>query len=93
MKNAETAVKHLALGRITDGVKLLLKGDSMSEEEINKLDLYSVAAVKSTGGKISEIKFCDRLKALQLLMSYESSENKISLGFAEALKAGAENLE
>lgn len=93
MKNAHSAIRHLALGRITDGIILLLKGDSMTQEEISKLDLYSVAGVKTTSGKISEIKFCDRLKALQLLTAYEGQDEKVSLGFAEALKAGAENLE
>ena len=79
---------RLAFGSIADSVKLLL---SCKEDEIppvDSLDLFNISEIKFTYGKGMEIKFFDRLKALEALkeMQGENSENS-SLSFFEALNS------
>lgn len=93
IKNSKQVLRKLALGSVTDAVRLLLCSDSLSGSELEKMDLLCVSAMKSSGGKICEIKFCDRLKALQMLSEVESEKGNAVSDFTQALKAGAEKLE
>lgn len=58
--------EKLAYGKITDAVRLLFAEDP-GAEEIGKMDLANVAEIKRPRGGGMEIKFFDRLKALQCL--------------------------
>ena len=93
IRSTKQAIKKLAFGSVTDAVRLLIKNGDVSEEELENMDLYCIAGIKSTGGKISEIKFCDRLKAIGLLLSLDESEKGKGTNFADALRMGAENLD
>lgn len=92
IRNSKQVLRKLALGSVTDAVRLLLCSDSLSGGELEKMDLLCIASMKSSGGKICEIKFCDRLKALQMLSEIESEKENAVTDFTQALKAGAENL-
>ena len=58
--------QRLAFGCISDAVCLLFS-DEVSPEEIEKMDLFNIAEIKRKKGGDIEIKFFDRLKALEKL--------------------------
>lgn len=85
-----TGLRRLAFGSITDAVKLILSAGADSSPDIDELDLFNVSEIKYTCGKGMEIKFFDRLKALEKLN--ELAENSIqssALSFYEALERSA----
>ena len=57
---------RLAFGCSGDGIKLLFK-DEVTEEEIDSMDLFNISEIKRKKGGDIEIKFFDRLKALERL--------------------------
>lgn len=82
--------EKLAFGNIKDAVKLLF-ADDISPRSLARLDLFNVSEIKRPKGGGMEIKFFDRIKALQCLESLSEPENRAS-DFLEALQKGAENL-
>lgn len=58
--------RRLAFGCVSDAVTLILDPE-ISREELLKLDLFNVAEIKRQKGGAVEIKFFDRLKALEKL--------------------------
>lgn len=58
--------QRLAFGCISDAVCLLFS-DEVSRDEIEKMDLFNVSEIKRKKGGDIEIKFFDRLKALEKL--------------------------
>lgn len=60
-------LQRLAFGSITDAVKLILSTRDNNSPDIDSLDLFNVSEIKFTSGKGMEIKFFDRLKALEKL--------------------------
>lgn len=83
-------VRRLAFGPSADAVKLIFAGDTLGDEAIERLDLFSVSDIKRPKGGGVEIKFFDRLKALELLMKIESGQKSAEgNSFFAALSAGA----
>ena len=85
--------RRLAFGSIADAVKLILSCKNDETLDVDSLDLFSVSEIKFTCGKGMEIKFFDRIKALEALkeMSYDKNDSS-SLNFYEALiKSTEEN--
>lgn len=83
---------RLAFGCITDAVKLLFF-DDINESELEKADLFSVSEIKKQKGGAIEIKFFDRLKALEKLESLCLSDSNASArAFYSAIEKGAESL-
>jgi hypothetical protein len=70
-KDITIGYQRLAFGCISDAVSLLFS-DEVSREEIEKMDLFSVSEIKRKKGGDIEIKFFDRLKALEKLAEYGS---------------------
>lgn len=58
--------RRLAFGCVTDAVTLIFEPE-ISREELNKLDLFNVSEIKRQKGGTIEVKFFDRLKALEKL--------------------------
>ncbi len=85
---AEKGLYRLAFGSVTDALRLMLCEETMSAEEIEKLDLFNVSDIKRPKGGGIEIKFFDRLKALEKLASMGGGENSES-SFIKALSEGA----
>ncbi len=84
----EKGLYRLAFGSVTDALKLMLCEETMSAEDLEKLDLFNVSEIKRPKGGGIEIKFFDRLKALEKLASLSTGENSES-SFIKALSEGA----
>ncbi|MBQ2904782.1 MAG: terminase small subunit [Clostridia bacterium] len=85
----ERGLHRLAFGSVADALRLLLCEETMSAEEIEKLDFFNVSEIKRPKGGGLEIKFFDRLKALEKLEKLGSGEEKPQSSFIQALSEGA----
>lgn len=85
---ALTGLRRIAFGSVADAVSLAVNfGESV---DTHSLDLFSVSEIKYTAGKGVEIKFYDRLKALERLAEIESvRENSGVMSIYEALSESA----
>ena len=82
--------QRLAFGSISDAVKLILSAGTDNSPDIENLDLFNVSEIKYTCGKGMEIKFFDRLKALERLSEITGGEKDNSaLSFYEAIERSA----
>ena len=89
----KAGLRRIAFGSIADAVKLMFF-DAPDEQKIEELDLFNIAEIKRPKGGGLEIKFFDRLKALEKLSQLEEGSEDASFSpFYEALKKGAEALE
>lgn len=80
-------LERLAFGSCADAVKLILSANQDTSPDIDSLDLFNVAEIKYTCGKGMEIKFFDRLKALEKLSEIsQSGKDEGALSFYEALE-------
>lgn len=85
-------LQRLAFGSVSDAVRLILSVDKNTSPDIDSLDLFNVSEIKFTSGKGMEIKFFDRLKALErLAMLSQNGNDAGALSFYEALERSAEN--
>lgn len=84
--------EKLAFGNVADAVRLLF-----SEEPdlcaLDTLDLFNVAEIKRPKGGGIEIKFFDRIKALQCMEEMDSNAENGQAGFYRALQNGIRALE
>ncbi|MDD5952719.1 MAG: hypothetical protein PUC32_03575 [Oscillospiraceae bacterium] len=81
--------EQLAFGSVTDAVRLLFAED-LSELPLEKMELFNVSEIKRLKGGGMEIKFADRLKALQCLEELElSQQDGDSDAFYRALEKSA----
>lgn len=83
-------LQRLAFGSISDAIRLVLSVNESSSPDIDSLDLFNVSEIKITNGKGMEIKFFDRLKALERLadLSCDDRDNG-ALSFYEAIERSA----
>lgn len=84
---------RLAFGCISDAVRLLFT-DELTEKDIGQMNLFNVSEIKRKKGGDIEIKFFDRLKALDrlseiTLQNTDSNEGSIF----SAIEKGARALE
>lgn len=79
---------RLAFGCISDAVKLLFSED-ISEDRIDELDLFNISEIKRKKGGDVEIKFFDRLKALEHLYEMSEGTNSSDTSFYSAIEKGA----
>ncbi len=79
--------ERLAFGSVTDAVRLLFEEGTTSSLE--KMDLFNVSEIKRLKGGGMEIKFADRLKALQCLEQLELEHDGDGTAFYQALEASA----
>lgn len=85
---ALTGLRRIAFGSVADAVGLAVNfGEGV---DTHSLDLFSVSEIKYTAGKGVEIKFYDRLKALEKLAELEASEeNTGAMSIYEAITNSA----
>ena len=70
-----SGLRNLAFGSAADAFQLLLGSDGdFSTEQIENLDLLNISEIKRPKGGGMEIKFFDRLKALEKLWELSSSQ-------------------
>ena len=81
-----TEIRRLVKGRVNDAVRLAYL-DELDLDEIGKLDLSGIKEFKRSGNGTVEIKFVDRLEALQWLS--EQAEDTKGERLYEAIENGA----
>jgi len=86
--------RQLAFGSVADALKLIYSEENPTGVELEKLDLFNVSEIKRPKGGGIEIKFFDRMKALEHLeqMNGASSEENTALPFYAALERSADAL-
>ncbi|MBE6793689.1 MAG: terminase small subunit [Ruminococcaceae bacterium] len=88
-KMAAVGYQKLAFGSIADAVSLLYK-EKPCLEELRKMDLFSISEIKRPKDGSVEIKFFDRMKALEKLSENEQGDG--AHGFYEAICRSAKIL-
>ena len=89
-KLISAGLERLAFGSVTDAVKLILSTSDNSSPDIDSLDLFNVSEIKFTSGKGMEIKFFDRLKALEKLSDLSCDDGTDGmLSFYQAIEKSA----
>ena len=87
----EKGYQKIAFGGIADAVKLLFI-EELKPGSVKKLDLFTVAEIKKPKGGGMEIKFFDRIKALQCLENMARKDSAPE-SFSDAILKGAEAIE
>lgn len=89
-KEVSEGLRRLAFGEIKDAVYLLFENEDTALKSLPSLDLFNVSEIKRVKGGGMEIKFFDRLKALDKLAELVGSEDRQSaLSFYDALEKSA----
>ncbi len=85
-------LQRLAFGSISDAIRLALSVNENVPPDVDSLDLFNVSEIKITNGKGMEIKFFDRIKALERLseISCDDRDNG-ALSFYKAIERSAVN--
>ena len=81
---------RLAFGSISDAVSLLYM-DKPSREELEKMDLFLVSEIKHPKDGAVEIKFFDRLKALEKLSVDRSGDDNAGSIFDAICNSAKQN--
>lgn len=80
--------ERLAFGSIADAIKLIYLRD-FDIKTVYEMDLFNVSEIKKLKDGAIEIKFFDRIKALEKLQQMDFMQQKQSLSFYEAIETGA----
>lgn len=80
---------QLALGSVNDAVSLLFMSEEEIMQRLPKLKLFNVSEIKRPKGGGMEIKFFDRIKAMERLSYTEAGRQESGLSFYEALEKSA----
>ena len=89
-KDLREGFERLAFGDVTDAVRLLF-AEEINPRTLKKMDLFNVAEIKRMGNGGMEIKFADRLKALQCLEQLRPADDDDQTLY-QALEASASML-
>lgn len=82
--------RRLAFGDIQDAVKLLFETEENILSSLPSLDLFNISEIKRQKGGGMEIKFFDRIKALEKLREITGAdERQTALSFYDALEKSA----
>lgn len=84
--------ERLAFGNIADAIKLLYTED-ISDINLDNMDLFNISEIKKIKGGGVEIKFFDRIKALEKLENIRTFSAKEDNSFYSALEHSASLLE
>lgn len=91
LSSATDGLRRIAFGSIADAVRLVMEQDTSALES---LDLFMVSEIKRTDKGGMELKFYDRIKALEALSEIGGiDDDKSSVPFIEAIFKGAEAIE
>lgn len=85
---AEAGYRRIAFGSVADAVRLCM---GRNVEDIDSLDLFCVQELKCTEKGV-EVKFFDRIKALERLGEISGTGTDSALPFYRALEEGARKL-
>ena len=93
---ARAGLERLAFGRINDAAELALSGEEESFSRYDGADLFNVSELKRVKGGGVEIKFFDRLKAIEQLIALDevirgnTSNDEFIRAFEQAVTEGGE---
>lgn len=79
---------RLAFGCVSDAVSLVFK-DDVSDGDIENMDLFNIAEIKRKKGGDIEIKFFDRLKALEKLTEITDCSSSAESSIFSAIEKSA----
>lgn len=82
---------RLAFGCVSDAVSLMFSEEA-TPEEIERLDLFAVSEIKRKKNGDIEIKFFDRLKALDKLRELSTGSDPAAMTLYSAIEQGAKAL-
>lgn len=85
---ATLGYQRLAFGSVADAVKLLYM-ENPTPDELKDMDLYSVSEIRKLKDGAMEIRFFDRLKALEKLHQAQQDSSNGASGLYDALVLGA----
>ena len=90
-RKARAGYERLAFGSISDAVRLMFE-EKLPEDGLASYDLFNVAEIKRPKDGALEIKFFDRIKALEKLEESELPEKNSVSDFYNALVGGLDSL-
>ncbi|MDR1464939.1 MAG: terminase small subunit [Oscillospiraceae bacterium] len=87
----EAGFRRLAFGAGTDALGLLFAEQAPGREELERLDIFNVSEIKRPKGGGLEIKFFDRMKAMEKLCAIQEENSSLDAAkaFYEALGGAA----
>lgn len=85
---AAIGYQRLAFGSIADALRLLF-AESPTEQELRDMDMFTVSDIRRNKDGMLEIKFFDRLRALEKLGADAKEDNAGVAGLMEAIGRGA----
>ena len=86
-------LRRLAFGEIQDAITLLFESEENILSVLPTLDLFNVSEIKKQKGGGMEIKFFDRIKALEKLREVIGSDDKqTAVSFYDALEKSAQGV-
>ena len=85
--------RRIAFGSITDCVKLLFLENESDINQLEKMDLFSISEIKRPRDGSLEIKFFNRLEALEKLSELTANDSNCAAPFYQALQKSALNLD
>lgn len=90
--NVTAALRRLAFGSCSDAVHLVFAEELPPPDILDRLDLFNVSEMKRDKGGGIEIKFFDRLKAIEKLFELENafSDRDKAADLLKALSSSAE---
>lgn len=74
-ERARIGYERIAFGNVSDAVSLLFDADPAARD-LNSCDLFNVAEIKRPKEGALEIKFFDRIKALEKLEGFDEEEHR-----------------
>ncbi len=89
---ALSGYERLAFGNITDGIRLLYMQD-IDTKQLESMDLFNISEIKKPKDGSLEIKFFDRIKALEKLCLSHEDKKETSVPFYVALEQSVKALD
>lgn len=89
LETARSGWERLAVGSISDAVRLLYHSGETPPECLEEMELLNVSEIKRPRGGGMEIKFFDRIKALEGMQQLQCGMQEESASFYAALERGA----
>ncbi len=86
--NIASGFYRLAFGCVSDAIRLMFS-DNIDPETVDGLDLFNIAEIKRKKGGDIEIKFFDRLKALEKLQNINNATDNNDNSFYSAIEKSA----
>lgn len=91
MYKATSGYERLAFGNISDSIKLLFY-ENLNPKDLDKMDLFNIAEIKKPKDGAMEIKFFDRIRALEKLEQINLTSNSEKEPFYYTLERSIKKL-